>query len=96
MSSTHYGNSYIIVVDSNKDYRPGSVQYNWLIKTLSSQEAQSAQWLFVTYHHPAYSEGWNVCDYDGEQNVRNYILPLMEEYRVDIVFSGHMHLSREF
>ena len=53
-----YGNSYFVMVDTNKNIHPGSQMYNWIEDTLSSTEAQSAQWLFVVHHHPAYSEGW--------------------------------------
>ena len=86
-----YGNSFFVMVDTNKDYRPGSPQYTWLVETLASPEAQGAQWLFVTHHHAAYTEGWNPCDYDGDQDVRDIIVPLMETFGVDAVFSGHTH-----
>jgi len=86
-----HGNSYFVMVDTNKNIHPGSQTYNWLVDTLSSTEAQSAQWLFVTHHHPAYSEGWRPCDYDGDLDVREHLVPLMETYGVDVVFNGHTH-----
>jgi acid phosphatase type 7 len=86
-----YGNSFFVMIDTNKDFSPGSPLYAWIVETLSSPEAQSAQWRFVTHHHPAYSEGWNPCDYDGDLEVREILVPLMETYGVDAVFNGHTH-----
>ena len=31
------------------------------------------------------------CDYDGDVDVREYLVPLMETYGVDVVFNGHTH-----
>ena len=86
-----YGNSTFVVLDTNRDFSPGSPQHAWLVETLSSPEAQAAQWRFVAHHHPAYTEGWRPCDYDGDPEVRDYLVPLMEEHGVDVVFNGHTH-----
>lgn len=89
--SFRYGNSFFVVIDTNDDISQGSVQHAWIEQTLASPEAQGATWLFVAYHHPAYNEGWRPCTHDGEQSVRDFIVPLMEVYGVDIVFNGHTH-----
>ncbi len=89
--SFDYGNSHFVVVDTNQDYRPGSPQREWLEGDLCSERAQGAAWLFCFFHHPPYSEGWDHPGYDGSPDVRRYLVPLLEKYGVDIVFSGHTH-----
>lgn len=87
-----YGPAHVITLDTNLSFAPGSEQYDWLLRALSSSEAQTAPWLFVSYHHPAYTNGWgDECDFDGEPTVREILVPLMHRYGVDMVFNGHMH-----
>ncbi|RKZ30001.1 hypothetical protein DRQ33_08270 [bacterium] len=89
--SVRYGPAYLIFIDTNRLYFPLSTQYNWIYDELSSTEAQEAPWLFVFHHHPPYSEGWDSPGYDGEQDIRDYLVPLYEYYDVDICFAGHTH-----
>jgi len=89
--STRFGPGYLIFMDTNRLYLPLSEQYLWLYDELNSTEAQDAPWLFVFHHHPPYSEGWDSPGYDGEANVRDYLVPLYELFDVDIVFAGHTH-----
>lgn len=87
--SFRWGKAFFINLDTNIDYSPDSPQYAFLIDQLNSDERKSATWTFVYAHHPPYSEYW--VNYDGEPNVRNYLLPLFEEYQVDLVMNGHTH-----
>jgi len=89
--AVRYGPAYLIFIDTNRWYFPFSEQYNWLVDELSSAAAQDAPWLFVFHHHPPYSEGWDSPGYDGEADVRSYLVPLYETYDVDICFAGHTH-----
>jgi predicted phosphodiesterase len=86
-----YGNSRFIILDTNRLYYPDRDQYNWLVEELSSDECKSADFRFVFCHHPPYSEQWDSPGYTGEAGVRTFLVPLFEEYGVDIVFSGHTH-----
>lgn len=90
-----YGNSEFFMIDSNRPVQPGSEQHAWLDKRLGSSRAK---WKFVVHHHPPYSSDSD--DYgdtsiesstQGDPNMRN-LVPLYEKYRVDIVWSGHIHL----
>jgi len=89
--ATRYGPAYLIFIDTNRLYLPLTEQYMWLYDELGSTEAQAAPWLFVIHHHPPYSEGWDSPGYDGEPNVRDFLVPLYELFDVDIVFAGHTH-----
>jgi len=87
--SFRWGNTFFINLDSNIDYTPGSPQYNFLESQLQSDRKKTADWTFVYFHHPPYCELWDT--WAGEQAVRDYLLPLFEKYKVDIVFNGHTH-----
>ncbi|NOY79274.1 MAG: metallophosphoesterase family protein [Calditrichaeota bacterium] len=95
--SFDYGNAHFIVLDPNKSdgplgnrIPPGSQQYEWF-KNDVEKAKKSAEWIFVFFHEPPYSECWSGGYYDGEPHLRQEIVPLIEANRVAIVFSGHTH-----
>ena len=95
--SFDYGPARFIMLDPNQEdgplgqrISPGSPQYQWLARELADA-AQRARWIFVFFHQPPYSECWGGGYYDGEPHLRQEIVPLLEQYQVDIVFSGHTH-----
>jgi len=89
--SFDYGSAHFVIVDTNQPYDDQSAQYKWIEADLASAAAQKSDWLFVAFHHPGYSEGWDSPGYDGEEDVRTYLMPLLEKYGVDMVFNGHTH-----
>ncbi len=80
-----YGNAKFVGVDTQADFSPGSAQYTWLVSELQSAVSE---WLFVFQHYPAYSSG----SHGGDANVQAYLVPLYEQYGVDMVFCGHDHI----
>lgn len=86
-----YGKAFFVVLDTNKQYTSGTVQYNWLEDELASSEAQNADWLFVFFHHPPWTNYWDSPGYDGDYDARQYLVPLFSQYDVDLVFNGHAH-----
>lgn len=93
-----YGPVFIIVLDNNADWgtntdliTPGSTQYNWLVSELNSDAANDANWIMVMAHCPPYTNGWDSPGYDGSKVTREHLMPLFEEYGVDLVFNGHTH-----
>lgn len=86
-----YGNSRLIILDTNRSYYSGSEQYNWLVEELDSDDFRNSEFRFAYFHHPPYSEQWDSPGYTGETGVRAFLVPLLEEYGVDIVFAGHTH-----
>jgi len=94
--SVAYGDAYFIFLDPNKnsppfDIPPDSEQYAWLLNELNSLEFRNAIWHFMLFHQPPYSESWGGGYYDGEPELRKHIVPLLEKYPIDILFSGHTH-----
>ena len=82
--SFDYGGCHFVCIDylcESSDV-PG-----WVEQDLQSQVAQNAMFTFVFVHRAPYYERW----YEGQQNLRDDLVPLMEQYGVDVCFSGHMH-----
>ena len=82
------------MVDSNRNVGPGSEQYVWLKKRLASSKAK---WKFVSYHHPSYTSDendygdmWSGPSTHGDLRIRA-LMPLFDQYGVDIVWNGHIH-----
>jgi Icc-related predicted phosphoesterase len=83
-----FGNAFFISLNITGfvDYKPGSRQYNWLIKTLSSQEAQSKMWRVVFFHIPPFS---TVQHYDP--GIFDYLFPVFKSFGVNLILCGHVH-----
>lgn len=84
-----WANSFFINIDSDLDMSKGSPQYEFIMEALNDERQKSAEWTFAYFHHPPYCEFWP--EWDGHQVVRDDLMPLFEEYGVDIVFNGHTH-----
>jgi hypothetical protein len=84
--SFDYGNAHIVAleVDGYQDYSVGSAQYNWLANDLAST---SQPWKFVFFHFPPYSSG----PHGDDPIAQSDLVPLFEQYGVQIVFNGHDH-----
>lgn len=87
--ATTYGNARIVVLDTNYPFAPGSEQYKWLVRELSSKESKNATWLITAHHHPPFSEIYEENIY---KRLREQLWPLYEKHGVDINFHGHVHL----
>lgn len=83
-------NIHFIVLDSYESSRtPGSAMLNWLVSDL---QATSADWLIAIWHHPPYSRGSHDSDFElGMIEMRQNVLPILDNYGVDLVLSGHSH-----
>lgn len=86
--SFDYGQVHFIVLDTNDytTYMQGSAQYQWLKNDLMANQ-EDWKFIFVMFHQPPYS-GTNR---DPNYLIRNTLVPLFEQYGVDLVFNGHDH-----
>jgi len=89
-----FGDAEFFMIDGNRKLHEGSEQLAWLGQALA---ASTSKWKFAVLHQPPYTSDSN--DYGdtlestsqrGDPNVQN-IIALLEEYAVDICFSGHVH-----
>jgi Bacterial Ig domain/Calcineurin-like phosphoesterase/Purple acid Phosphatase, N-terminal domain len=88
--SFDYGNIHFISLDSMASSRAaGSAMLNWLQSDLA---ANTKQWTIAFWHHPPYSKGSHDSDVDVESiEMRQNALPILENFGVDLVLSGHSH-----
>ena len=75
---------HFLVLDTTSDISQSSEQYVWLEAEL---QTLSRDFVAVVTHYPLLSTGNHGVDSDLSQT----LIPLFEEYHVDIVFSGHEH-----
>jgi calcineurin-like phosphoesterase family protein/purple acid phosphatase-like protein len=88
--SFDYGNVHFICLDSYEtDRTPDGAMMNWLKNDLA---ATDEKWIIAFWHHPPYSKGSHDSDAEIELiDMRQYALPILESYGVDLVFAGHSH-----
>lgn len=88
--SFDHANIHFICLDSYVSSRqPGSTMLRWLEDDLSST---TKDWIIAFWHHPPYSKGSHDSDNDPWQTeMRQFVLPILEAYGVDLVLCGHSH-----
>lgn len=91
--SWNFGNVHFISIDSYDEGRSTSDPMAlWLEDDLA---ANTLPWVIAYWHHPPYTKGSHDSDdwlLDGELiDMRENILPILEEYGVDLVLNGHSH-----
>ena len=90
--SFDYGNLHIVSLDSHSESRAiGSPMLTWLENDLA---ATTQDWIVVIFHHPPYSKGSHDSDASHEYRMREMrmnVLPICEDYGVDLVMGGHSH-----
>ena len=88
--SYDYGNIHFIVLNSyDLDRSPDGAMINWLRADL---QATDQDWIVAYWHHPPYSKGSHNSNTEmALREMRQYVLPVLEDYGVDLVLAGHSH-----
>lgn len=88
--SFNYGNIHVIVLDSNETSRSTTgAMMNWMKADLANV---TATWLIAIWHHPPYTKGSHNSDTETNLiEMRTNFLPILENYGVDLVLTGHSH-----
>lgn len=89
--SFNYANIHFICLESTDAVfrATGGAMMTWLTNDLA---ANVQRWTIVYFHHPPYSKGSHDSDVDIEmQEVRTNVIPVLENYKVDLVLAGHSH-----
>ncbi|GER42278.1 purple acid phosphatase [Striga asiatica] len=81
--------AYIIVLSSYSAYGKYTPQYSWLEKELPKVNRTETPWLIVLVHSPWYNS-YEYHFMEGE-TMRVMYEPWFVQYKVDVVFSGHVH-----
>lgn len=84
-----YGCVQFIALDTTVTYSSGS-QHSWLVSELGSS---NSAWLIVYFHHPPYTR---TSGHDDTPAVKEHLVPLFEQYGVDMVFNGHSHAYERY
>ncbi|MEN9798540.1 MAG: hypothetical protein RL653_2236 [Pseudomonadota bacterium] len=88
--SFDYGNVHFVVLNSHDASRsPTGAMATWLKSDLL---ATDAEWLVAYFHHPPYSDGTHVDAETQMKEMRQNILPILEQGGVDLVLAGHSHI----
>lgn len=89
--SFDFGKAHFVSLDTNtplfqiSDERADDMA-DWLNYDLRNSSDQL--WKIVYFHHAPYSSG---TVHGGDQRVRDVLVPILQKYQVDLVFSGHEH-----
>ncbi|XP_061353766.1 purple acid phosphatase isoform X3 [Gastrolobium bilobum] len=81
--------AHIIVLASYSAYGKYTPQYKWLEQELPKVNRTETPWLIVLMHSPWYNS-YNYHYMEGE-TMRVMYEPWFVQYKVDVVFAGHVH-----
>ncbi|WCJ35264.1 Purple acid phosphatase [Euphorbia peplus] len=81
--------AYIIVMSSYSAFGKYTPQYKWLEKELPKVNRSETPWLIVLMHSPMYNS--YVKHYMEGEPMRVMYETWFVQYKVDVVFSGHVH-----
>jgi len=88
-----YGDAYLIGLNTNAAFCANSSQREWLVQELSSAACREAAWRVVFFHEPPFT---SASGHQDNLTVQEHLVPLFEQYGVDIVFSGHSHAYERY
>ena len=89
--SYNYNNIHFIVLESTTAALRvnGGAMMTWLQADLA---ASTQKWKVVYFHHPPYTMGSHNSDTETQHiEMRQLFVPILEQYNVDLVLSGHSH-----
>ena len=92
--SFNYGNIHFVCLDSEiSANQAGSPMLTWLEQDLQDH---TNDWLIAYWHSPPYNYGSHNSDSAADSGghlvqMRENVVPLLENYGLDLVFNGHSH-----
>lgn len=88
------GSIKVISLSSQSNYTQGSPQWLWAKQELTHAAANrhNVPWIFVTIHRPLLCSAIDEWDqHRPGAPLLTALLPLLQEYKVDMVVNGHIH-----
>jgi len=82
------GNVLFVHINTFEPFKPGTKQYQWLEKTLKNCDLP---FIIAALHVSAFTGAGHTKGADVKE-VRQYVVPLLQKYNVNLVVSGHDHV----
>lgn len=90
--SFDWGNVHFVALDSNLPLDEAIAGTGEMLKWLENDLRNTRKfWRVVFFHHPGYATGKHQDEPEAGK-VRNYLVPILEKYGVQLVFNGHEHI----
>lgn len=88
--SFDFGNIHFVCLNSHDvDRSVGGTMLTWLEQDLMNN---AQDWTIAFWHHPPYTKGSHNSDSEDQLiDMRENALPILEDWGVDLVLSGHSH-----
>ena len=90
--SLNTGLVHFLMLDSNIMGAGNERDIEWLRDELRSDASQNAAWRVAVMHHPMWTVMENPRDMRRAETMREYFLPLLEYYDVNLILCGHQHV----
>lgn len=89
--SFDFGPIHFVCLNSHDEARGEADRMaTWLREDLARNDAE---WLIAFWHHPPYSKGSHHSDIEDQLvEMREVMMPILEEHGVDVVLAGHSHI----
>lgn len=89
--SFDYANAHIISLDRELLFTGNDLQQqlDWVRKDLAAAKSRGQTWLIAIWHRAPYSAG----SHNDDEETREALVPIMDEFGVDLVLCGHSHVA---
>ncbi|KAG2434156.1 hypothetical protein HXX76_007883 [Chlamydomonas incerta] len=87
--SANVGPVHVLSISPYVDFVPGTPQYDWLVRDLSSVDRSVTPWVVAMWHAPWYHTF--VSHYKELECHRLAVEPLLYKYGVNVALHGHVH-----
>lgn len=82
---------HTLMISSEHDLSPGSIQHEWLKDDLQAVDRTVTPWVILELHRPLYESEVAKWDYKVGVALRIELEDLLLKYDVDLVLAGHYH-----
>ncbi|XP_065178655.1 uncharacterized protein LOC135809270 [Sycon ciliatum] len=92
--SHNVANVHMVVISTEHDVSPSSVQAKWLESDLAAVNRTRQPWVIVGGHRSLYNDvqyTYPDPDLPYQEHGRRYLTPLFDHYNVNVYLAGHYH-----
>ncbi|KAK9807716.1 hypothetical protein WJX72_007062 [[Myrmecia] bisecta] len=89
--SYDFGPIHLLGMSTEHNFAKGSPQYSFIEADLKAVDRKRTPWLIVNTHRSTFIDQTKP-DTVASPALQNSLSPLLEKYKVDLVFSGHTHV----